>query len=95
MADRWTPIDGPGKGDAYNWRVPSNEHQHQEQTVAPGDFMIRPEDVDLKPTNSPKRSGIQHGQDDWNYENAPDPDWNINLGEITDGFDYYFDIPFD
>lgn len=83
MADEWTPVDGPDKGDRYNWRIPSNEDQHIEQTVAPGDLMIRPEDIALNPTLSPERSGIQHGADDWNFENEPDSTWYV-FGFVED-----------
>jgi hypothetical protein len=77
MADRWTPEDGPDKGDKYEWRLPNNEDQHGEQTTAPGDLLIRPGDLELIPTISPKRSGVQHGADDWNYSNAPDSTWYV------------------
>ena len=76
MSD-WTKVPGPSKTDAYEWRSPKNEDQHSEQTTAPGDLMIKPKDLALKPTNSPKRSGIQHGADDWNYTNVPDNNWYV------------------
>jgi len=95
MANRWTVDDGaPGKGEKYSWRVPNADSEHFEQTVAPGELQVKPEDFDAIPTIAPERSGAQHGQDDWNYENAPDPSWDI-LGDITDGFDYVFDFVFD
>ena len=75
--DRWTPVEGPSKSDKYEWRLPSNEDQHVEQTVDPGDLLIKPEDIDLQPTLSPERSGIQHGQDDWDFQNVPDSNWYI------------------
>jgi hypothetical protein len=83
MADRWTIEDGPAKTDKYEWRLPNNEEQHMEQTVAPGDLMIKPKDMTLVPTKSPTRSGIQHGLDDWNFTSVPDTDWYIR-GTITD-----------
>ena len=45
--------------------------------------MIRPEDISLKPTLSPKQSGIQHGADDWSYTNVPDMNWYV-YGQIED-----------
>jgi hypothetical protein len=94
-SDRWTINDGaPGLGDKYEWRLPNNDAEQMEQTVAPGELLVRPEDVDLAPTKSPERSGLQHGRDEWNYENAPDHSWNV-IGDITDGFDYMFDFEFD
>ena len=75
--NRWTPVDGPDPLDTYEWRSPNNEDQHAEQTTAPGELMIKPSDLALIPTNSPKRSGIQWGQDAWNYTNAPDQNWYI------------------
>ena len=82
-SDRWTPVDGPDKGDEYNWHLPNNDQQHVEQTVGPGDLMIKPEDISLKPTLSPERSGIQWGQDAWTFDNAPDPNWYV-FGMIED-----------
>ncbi len=81
--DRWTPVDGPAKGDKYEWRLPSNEDQHGEQTTAPGDLLIRPQDLALVPTKSPERSGIQWGSDGWDFENAPDHSWYV-IGMIED-----------
>jgi hypothetical protein len=81
--DRWTPVDGPSKSDEYEWRSPNNEDQYAEQTTAPGDLRIKPEDLALKPTNSPKLSGIQWGADAWTVTNIPDPDWYV-LGSIED-----------
>jgi len=81
-ADRWTPVEGPDKGDKYNWRLPVKDEQ-QEQTVAPGDLLIRPEDMTLKPTLSPTQSGIQWGQDAWTYSSVPDQTWYV-WGQIED-----------
>ena len=75
MADSWTKEDGPSKLDPYEWRLPNNENQHGEQTTAPGDLLIKPKDLALVPTKSPKRSGVQHGADDWNFTNIPDTSW--------------------
>lgn len=75
--DRWTPVDGAPKDDKYEWRSPTGTTEHEEQTTAPGDLRIKPKDLSLKPTNSPKRSGIQWGADAWNFTNAPDPDWYV------------------
>ncbi len=73
----WTPVDGPAKDDQYEWRLPNNDQQHVEQTVAPGDLLIKPKDITLKPTLSPERSGVQHGADDWSFDNSPDPNWYV------------------
>jgi hypothetical protein len=78
MGDDWTINEnGPPKGDHYEWRSPNNEDQHSEQTTDPGDLMIKPEDLSLVPTNSPTRSGVQWGQDGWDYTTTPDSDWYI------------------
>ncbi len=82
-SNKWTPVDGAPKGDEYNWKSPSGNTQHEEQTVAPGDLMIKPEDLSLKPTLSPEQSGIQWGQDAWNFTNAPDQNWYV-FGTIED-----------
>ncbi len=81
--DRWTPTEEVSKTDKYEWKAPSGTTQHEQQTTAPGDLMIKPKDLSLKPTLSPERSGIQHGQDDWTFTNTPDPSWYI-LGGIED-----------
>lgn len=85
MANRWTPEGGPSKTDKYEWRSPSNENQHAQETVAPGDLRIKPKDLSLNPTISPERSGIQYGQDTWNFtsENVPDQTWYI-FGSIPE-----------
>lgn len=80
--DRWTPTDGPSKGDKYEWRLPANEDQHGEQTVAPGDLRIKPKDLSLIPTKAPKRSGVQWGADGWDFENQPDSSWYVQTGPI-------------
>ena len=81
--DRWTPTDEVSKTDKYEWKSPSSNTQHEEQTTAPGDLMIKPKDLALKPTLSPERSGIQWGQDGWNFDNVPDQTWYI-FGAIED-----------
>ena len=81
-SDRWTTEEGPAKTDQYEWRLPNNEDQHGEQTVAPGDLMIKPKDLALVPTNAPTRSGVQHGQHDWNFTNAPDSNWYVLADSI-------------
>ena len=82
-SDRWTPVDSPDPLDAYEWRSPTGGTEHEEQTTGPGDLMIKPKDLALVPTLSPKRSGIQHGQDDWDFQNAPDQAWYV-IGAIED-----------
>lgn len=77
-SDRWTPTTPPGKGDKYEWRFPNNENQHGEQTTGAGDLLIQPEHLALAPTNSPTRSGVQWGQDAWNYtDSTPDQSWYV------------------
>jgi hypothetical protein len=83
MANDWTiEANKPEKSEDYEWRLPANDQEHVEQTVAPGDLLIKPEDISLKPTNSPKQSGIQHGLDDWTVESGIDSSWYI-LGEVV------------
>jgi hypothetical protein len=87
MGNRWTVNDyltEANKLDKFEWRLPFNRDEHGEQTVAPGDLLIKPSQLELKPTMSPKRSGIQHGQDDWTYANAPDPGWYIIGGIVQE-----------
>lgn len=91
MADEWDVEEIIDQSEKYDWHLPNNEDQHSEQTVAPGDLMVKPEDLDLVATLAPKQSGVQHGVNDWTYENAPDSEW-FSQGSITDGFDYYFDL---
>ena len=75
--DKWTVEDPLEKDDKYEWTFPSDRDQHGEQTTAPGDLIVKPKDLDLVPTLSPKRSGIQHGADDWNYTDIPNQNWYI------------------
>lgn len=88
MATDWTVNDGtvtPGKAGKYAWRLPtsSDSEQHQAQIVTPGGLLIKPSQITLIPTKSPKRSGLQHGADDWNYETAPlSSDW-YSFGDAT------------
>jgi hypothetical protein len=77
LAGGWDNVPGPSKTDTYEWRLPSNEDQHGEQTVGPGDLLIKPSKLALVPTNSPKREGVQHGQVDWTYTNIPDNRWYV------------------
>ncbi len=80
----WTAEEAPSEVDKYVWHLPNNGEQHQAQTVAPGDLLIKPKDMTLVPTNAPSRSGLQHGQNDWNFDgNIPDTEWYV-LGAITD-----------
>lgn len=83
MANRWTIESAPDQEEKYDWHLPNNDQEHVEQTVAPGDLMIKPKDISLKPTNPPKRSGIQHGVNDWDYQNQPSTSWYVH-GEILD-----------
>jgi hypothetical protein len=72
MANEWSVNDElPAKTEKYDWRVPDIDQQHVAQTTAPGDLRIKPKDISLRPTISPKRSGIQHGADDWNFVSDP------------------------
>lgn len=84
MADSWTiEASKPAKDEKYDWRLPANDQQHVEHTVAPGDLRIKPKDISLKPTNSPKQSGVQSGLDDWTIESGIDTTWYIR-GQITE-----------
>ena len=71
MTNRWTPEDPIPKSDKYEWHAPLADKQHAKDTVAPGDLMIKPQDITLKPTKSPERSGVQHGQDTWDFTATP------------------------
>jgi hypothetical protein len=73
--------DKPEKVEKYKWRLPANDQQHVEETVAPGDLQIKPRDISLVPTNAPKQSGVQSGWSDWSYESVPDSSWYVR-GEI-------------
>jgi hypothetical protein len=86
MPGSWTDVDGPTKLDKYEWRLPNNGDQHGEQTVAPGDLLIKPSQLELVPTKSPKRSGIQHGQDDWNFNTVPDTSWYTASEPLVGGW---------
>lgn len=83
MSNQWdTDADAPSKEDKYEWRLPENGDQHGEQTVAPGDLLIKPGDLNLIPTIHPKRSGIQHGQDDWTFSSFVDEGTWYRFGSI-------------
>ncbi|MCI0558708.1 MAG: hypothetical protein MN733_09450 [Nitrososphaera sp.] len=83
MGTNWSKDeDAPGKEDKYEWRLPENGDQHGEQTVAPGDLLIKPGDLNLIPTISPKRSGIQHGLDDWTLTEFTDEGVWYRFGSI-------------
>lgn len=87
MANQWDIEDGnmsPGKSDRYEWRLPENGEQHQSQTVTPGQLLIKPSDLTLIPTLSPKQSGLQHGIDDWNLDAFIDDGTWYSLGSIVD-----------
>jgi hypothetical protein len=82
MANNWTiESSKPAKGEKYEWRFPANQQQHVEETTAPGDLAIKPKDISLKPTNPPKKSGVQSGLSDWTIESGAVSDWYV-LGEI-------------
>lgn len=83
-ANRWTINDDiPDKGDKYEWRLPNNDKEHMEQTIAPGDLLIKPQDMDVILTNSPKQEGLQHGADAWTFSNVPDTSWYVR-GSVHD-----------
>lgn len=83
MGNNWSINDNkPALAEKYEWRVPEIDQEHVEETTAPGDLKIKPKDISLIPTNSPKQSGIQSGQSDWSFDSGVDPDWYI-LGEIV------------
>ncbi len=84
MANTWTiNADEPDRDEVYEWRLPANDQQHVEMTVAPGDLLIKPKDISLVPTNAPKKSGLQHGISDWTLEAGVVSDWYV-LGIISD-----------
>jgi len=84
MSSQWTPEDELSKTDKYEWHLPESDQQHVKDTVAPGDLMIKPKDISLKPTKSPERSGIQHGMDTWNFTSYPsNAGWYL-FGSIED-----------
>lgn len=62
------PLD---KSDKYSWHMPLRDQQHVKDTVAPGDLSLKPSQIQLKPTKAPTRSGIQHGQDMWDFTATP------------------------
>tara|TARA_R110000751_G_scaffold298832_2_gene409034 strand:+ start:554 stop:820 length:267 start_codon:yes stop_codon:yes gene_type:complete len=65
-------------GDKYKWRLPKNEDQHQQETVAPGDLLIKPEDLDNVPRKTPSGlKGIQTGSQEWSYQSQPDSTWTV------------------
>ena len=77
MAKSWTVNDGaPSKEEKYEWRAPV-EQQHNEQSTGPGGLRMRPKDLDLQVTLSPKKSGVQYGQDAWTFQNTPDSTWYV------------------
>jgi len=71
MTSQWTPEDPISKTDKYEWHLPLRDQQHVKDTVAPGDLMIKPKDFNLIPTKAPKRSGIQHGENTWDFTSTP------------------------
>lgn len=84
MSNQWVKDeDAPGKEDKYEWRLPENGDQHGEQTVAPGDLLIKPKDLRLVPTIAPKRSGVQHGQWDYTIHTFVDTGTWYSFGSIT------------
>lgn len=87
MPNSWTinsfyGVAGDGF-EKFEWRLPSNEDQHGEQTSGPGGLLIKPGDLNLIPTISPKRSGIQHGVDDWNITTYSDTGVWYSLNSIV------------
>lgn len=77
MADEWTKEEGPAKTDKYEWHLPNNEEQHMEETVGPGDLMIKPKDMTLVPLNSPSQNTYQSGHDAWTFTSVPDTSWYV------------------
>ena len=68
MGNKWEVDENdPARTEKYEWRLPNNDQQHVEQTTSPGELRIKPKDMSLVPTLAPSRSGIQHGQNDWNF----------------------------
>ncbi len=82
MGKSWTVNStSPAKEETYEWRLPANDQQHVEETVAPGDLKIKPKDISLIPTLAPKKSGVQSGLSDWTFSSVPDSKWYVR-GEI-------------
>ena len=72
MANRWKiNAEEPSKLEKYDWHVPNDEQQHVQETSSPGALRIKPKDISLKPTISPKRSGVQSGSDFWDFVSDP------------------------
>jgi len=85
LGNRWTIEDGntdPGKSDRYEWRLPENDNKHVEEALAPGDLLIKPSKITLKPTLSPKASGVQHGWEDWTKQTFTDSGTWYSYGTI-------------
>jgi len=78
MGNDWDVVsDSTPKKDEeeYEWHAPGNDQEHVEETTAPGDLNIKPEEIALTATLAPARTGVQHGLSDWNYTTQPDPSW--------------------
>jgi len=78
----WTKDDSENEleqaGDKWEWRVPQNKDEHQQETVAPGDLLIKPEDLDAVPRKTPSGlKGIQTGEQEWSYQSQPDSTWTV------------------
>ena len=85
MADKWEiNANEPDLDEKYEWRLPDIDQEHVQETVAPGDLRIKPKDISLIPTNAPKQSGIQSGQDFWKLQVGVTSSWYIR-GEILEG----------
>jgi hypothetical protein len=82
MAKSWTiNSNKPSKLEQYDWHFPDNDQEHVEHTSAPGDLLIKPEDISLIPTLAPEPSGIQSGQSDWTVQSGVDTKWYV-FGQI-------------
>lgn len=78
MAKRWAINDNkPSRAETYEWRHPNNEMQHTKETTTPTDLNVGPEKITLKPTLSPKKTGIQSGYEDWTVASQPDSTWYV------------------
>jgi len=78
----WTKDDSENEleqaGDKYEWRLPKNEDQHQQETTAPGDLLIKPEDFDAVPRKTPSGfPGVQTSEQEWSYQSQPDSTWTV------------------
>ena len=65
-------------GDKYEWRLPNNESQHVQETTAPGDLLIKAEDMTDVPRKVPSgEKGVQTSEQEWSFHNQPSSSWTV------------------